>query len=102
MRDIDDQLRDVRDRSKKIIKQRRRRRAAAAYAVSACACIVILAALSLSISSFTLSDGSATSMYGSLILTAPHLGYAVVGVLAFILGICFAFVCVRIRNGANR
>ena len=102
MRDIDDQLRDVRDRSEKLMLRRKRRRAAAAYAASACACVVILAALSLSVSSISVPDGAGTSIYGSLILSTPYLGYAVVGALAFILGVCFAFFCVRIRSGANR
>ena len=102
MRDIEDQLRDVRDRSKKLMLRRKRRRAAAAYAVSACACVVILAALSLSVSAVSARGGAATSVYGSLVLSAPYLGYAVIGTPAFILGVCFAFLCARIRDGANR
>ncbi|MBO6010710.1 MAG: hypothetical protein J6P71_02795 [Oscillospiraceae bacterium] len=70
--------------------RRKRRRAAAAYAASACACVVILAALSLSVSAIGRAGGASTSIYGSLILSAPYLGYAVVGALAFMLGIFFA------------
>ncbi len=36
--------------------------------------------------------------YGSLILRTSTMGYAIIGTLAFILGILFALICIKIKD----
>ena len=36
--------------------------------------------------------------YGSIILRTANMGYAIVGTLAFILGILFTLICLRVRE----
>lgn len=43
-------------------------------------------------------DGSAASVYGSFLLSDEAGGYVLVGVAAFVLGIVFTFLCLRLRK----
>ena len=43
------------------------------------------------------SEFAEASRYGSLILEAPYLGYVIVGIIAFILGILVALLCKQIK-----
>ena len=36
--------------------------------------------------------------YGSLLLAAPYIGYVIVGILAFALGICVTLLCIRLKE----
>ena len=43
-------------------------------------------------------DFAETSRYGSLIITAPYLGYIVIGILAFILGVLVTILAVKTKQ----
>ena len=107
MRQTDDQLREILERSEKL-KRKASRRIAAAQALSAAACFVLLLALSLTIPTVSgAAGGPEPGSYGSLILSSPQLGYMVIAVVAFLLGVCVTLLCVHLRkqnrkDGKNR
>ncbi len=97
MRDIDQQLLEIRQRSENIKKGQRRRRIFVETG-AACACLaVIIAASALIPKSGNAVNGVSENYYGSLVLTGPFLSYAVIGILAFALGICFTLLCHHLR-----
>ena len=44
------------------------------------------------------SASAADGHYGSLIISGPGLGYAVIGILAFVLGVCVTLLCLAVRH----
>lgn len=97
MRNIDQQLLEIRQRSENIKREQRRRRIFG-ETDAACACLaLIIAAAALIPKSGNAVNGLAENHYGSLILTGPFVSYAVIGVLAFALGICFTMLCHHLR-----
>ena len=94
MRSADEQLRLVREKAEKL---RRRRQAllregtgAAGLVLAAFLCFLLPRA-----GGVALPEGA---VYGSLILTSPLVSYAVVAVLAFVLGICVTLLCLHRRG----
>lgn len=97
MRNTEEQLREILERSRKIQNTRRFRRGIILNAASICACLVLIVSTALFLPG-TLDPASAdTTSYGSLILSGPLLGYVVMGFLAFALGVCVTLLCYRIR-----
>lgn len=97
MRNIDQQLLEIRQRSENI-KREHRHRWIFGETGAACACLaLIIAAAALIPKSGTALSGVTENHYGSLVLTGPFIGYAVIGVLAFALGICFTLLCYHMR-----
>ena len=96
MRSTDEQLHEIMKRAeviqeKNIIKRRFR-----ACAVASCACAVLLIIACFYIPTLSVKQEDAgMQRYGSLLLDTPYMGYVVVGVLAFILGICITLMCVQ-------
>jgi hypothetical protein len=94
MRSADEQLRLVREKAEKL----RRRRQALLREGTGAAGLVLAAFLC-----FLLPRAGGTALpegavYGSLILTSPLVSYAVVAVLAFVLGICVTLLCLHRRG----
>ena len=102
MRNTEEQLKEIVSRSEKLKQKQKDRRAAAACLASVCVCIALIVTVSLSLSSFSQAAATHTGKYGSLVISTPYLGYAVIGALAFLLGICVTLLCVRLRGDKNR
>jgi len=98
MRNTEEQLREIRMRSEKLKQKQKDRKAVATGCISICACIAMIVAASLSLPSFKTSAATHSVKYGSLVISTPHLGYVVIGILAFLLGICVTLLCVRLRG----
>lgn len=102
MRNTDDQLLEIRERSAKLKVERKKRRSVLLSGISVCFCLVLIAAAAVSMSFVPEDSVINNGIYGSLILTGRHLGWVVVGVLAFLLGVCVTLFCVRLRDSGDR
>ncbi len=69
---------------------------AAATAVSLA--LIVGAAALMSGLPVTAAEGGTETAYGSLILSSALLGYVVIGVLAFALGVCVTLLCRALRG----
>ncbi len=88
MRTIDGQLEEILLRADRIRKRRVAVRRAAGSGLTAVFCLAALIGMPLYLPRLAAAESAAAgSDYGSLILTAPHMVYIVVGILAFALGI---------------
>ncbi len=102
MRNTERQLEEIKKRSEKLRQKQNDRRSAAAGFISVCVCIALIVTVSLSLSSFSQAASTHSGKYGSLIIATPHLGYVVIGILAFLLGVCVTMLCVRLRGDKSR
>ena len=99
MRSTDDQLREIMKRADHVKEERASRKAVLSCALSACACIALLVVTSLHMPGLTQADTpEAHGHYGSLMLNTSYMGYVVIGVLAFALGVCLTLLCTRIAD----
>ena len=95
MRSTDKQLAEIMTRSEIIKKERMQKKRLSMSAFASCACIVLLIMVALNLPDFTVASLThAAQQYGSLLLAAPYMGYVMVGILAFALGICVTLLCV--------
>ena len=102
MRSTDEQLREIAARSRRIKAQTALRRSVALDALGACACVVLIAIVAITLPGFEVAPTSVgASSYGSLVLTGPAMAYAVIFVLAFLLGVCVALLAVHMRRMRN-
>ena len=96
MRNTDEQLKEIYSRAEKI---RTRRRARARMTAAVCVCLVLIAALGIVMPAVRGEVAAQKgTVYGSLVLTSPALGFIVIGVLAFALGVCVTLLCMRYRG----
>lgn len=95
MRNTDEQLREILSRAE-YIRLLRRNRAAEIGAACLCAALIIALSLVIPLAKGELAEPSGS--YASLIQNAPELGYVVIGVLAFALGVCFTLLCVHLAG----
>lgn len=102
MRNTEDQLLEIKERSARLITEREKRRSVILSRVSVCVCVVLIVAAAVSLSFLSEGTGIVPGNYGSLILTSQHLGWVVIGVLAFLLGVCVTLLCVRLRGAGDR
>ena len=94
MKTLDEQMDEILLRSDQLIDQKAKRRAMAYKAVSVCAAFfIVLAAAFLMPGVIGTVQPSGGSVYGGMVRLTPHAGYIVVGVLAFLLGLCAAILC---------
>ena len=99
MRSIDDQMAEVFRRSDILKEKKKVGSAMAGYIVSIAACLALIVVTAIMISGMnTESTVSSMSGYGSLIITAPYMGYVIVGLLAFILGILLTLLCKKMMD----
>lgn len=94
MRTTDDQLREILKRSDQISQRRDIFRKAVTSTASLFVCIglLLLTAAYLPAVSQAGADVGTAEQYGSLILGTAHMGYVVIGVLAFMAGIFTALL----------
>ncbi len=94
MRSTDEQLKDILVRSDRMKERKRAKDRVLAFAGSTCLSFVLLALVVSYLPLLGSGSGySAEGQYGSLILSGPGLGCAVIGILAFVSGICVTLLC---------
>ena len=99
MRSTDDQLREILERADHIKDRKTVQRAAVSYAISVCVCLLLAVVVLVRLPAVTNSGAmDASTQYGSLLLSASHMGYVVIGVLAFLLGIFLTLLCWQLRK----
>ena len=102
MRSLEERVVETKRRIDKIERAKRRRRNTITMASAVAACLALLIGASLAMpgiaASIQISDYSgfetAASMYGG----GAALGYIVIGLLAFLLGVCVTVLCFRLRQ----
>ena len=102
MRSHEERVAETKRRIAKIEREKRRRRNTVTMASAVAACLALLIGASLAMpgiaASIRTGDYSgfetAASMYGG----GAALGYIVIGLLAFLLGVCVTVLCFRLRQ----
>ena len=103
MRDLDEQLRMIQSRSLRLRQEKRRRRTILRETGLVCACMVLIAGAALWVSGVTGAAVPVTaSPYGSMIAGSRFIGYIVIGVLAFLLGISVTLLGLQMRKKQDR
>ena len=96
MRSTDEQLREIMRRAEIVKEKRILRKRIYAGAIASFACVALLIAVCFYLPRLSVIQAApGLQQYGSLLLAAPYMGYVVVGVLAFALGICVTLLCVH-------
>lgn len=99
MRSTDEQLREIMKRADAVSEKRTIRKHLQISAAAVCACAVLLAIVSVYLPRLDASpQESGLQRYGSLLLAAPYIGYVVVGLLTFALGVCATLFCIRLKE----
>ncbi len=99
MRNTDEQLAEILDRSGKISKRRNILKHIVTDAVAVVLCIIALAGTGLYIPDIAnMPSGTAETQYGSFILSGQYTGYVVVGIIAFVLGIFVTLLCLHVKE----
>ena len=99
MRNIDEQLNEIMERSGRIQENQAERRALAVNIAAICVCVALIATAALFVPKVnTASEVIGTVNYGSLIISTPFIGYVVLSFLAFVLGILVTLLCLRIKK----
>lgn len=94
MRGSDEQLHIVRQRAARL----RRRQTLLKQGAAAAVCLVLIAALGLALPRVSgRLAGPEGVAFGSLVLGSPALGYIVLAILAFALGVFFTLLCIHSR-----
>ena len=97
MRTTDERLAAAKRRARELKRQRRSRVAALA---GAAACLAVILGLALAMPSVT-ARFSGADYYGGMtasLFSGGSLGYLLVGLLAFALGVCVTVLCFRLRG----
>lgn len=98
MRDTNERIKAVKRRAKEI-KQKRKERIVTVFSVCACLCWILGASFAMPGFMKSVTDGTyQLSMSGSIFNNSGALGYILIGVLAFALGVCVTVLCVLIRR----
>ena len=97
--DIDTQLNEILKRSVKIKHRKVCTTQIIKNSVIAVACLALIVVTALFMPQFTENKPTGEiSHYGSLIVSAPFMGYVVIGILAFILGITITLLCSKVKE----
>ena len=103
MRSTDDQLREIMRRAKHVKEKRIIKKSLLTDAIVSCVCLVFLIAVAAYLPTFSPAQaGAVETQYGSLLLAAPYIGYVIVGLLAFALGVCMTLLCVLWKKWKER
>lgn len=99
MRSTDEQIREIMKRAEHKHEKRSSQRVVASLTVACCACIAFLVLTALYLPGMsTAGTSQANGHYGSLLLNTSYMGYVVIGVIAFVLGICVTMLCLYLRR----
>lgn len=103
MRSTDEQLREIIQRAEIVKEKRIMKKAILADGIASCICLALLIAAAVSLPNLkTAQAGNTASQYGSLLLAAPYIGYVIVSLLAFALGICVTLLCFHWKKWKER
>ena len=100
MRTTDERLAAAKRRAEEIKRQERSRRSRIAAVSGAAACLAAILGLALAMPSVT-ARFSGADYYGGMtasLFSGESLGYLLVGLLAFALGVCVTVLCVRLHE----
>lgn len=99
MHSMDEQMCEIMKRAENVKEKRAIRKRLYVSAVMAAVCLILLVGAAVAIPLFAnTARQSLNGRYGSLLLTAPQMRYVVIGVLAFVTGICFTVFCLNWRE----
>ena len=99
MHSLDEQMQTIRNRSVRIRREKNRRRTLLRESGMVCACLALIVVTGVRISGLSGEMTPITvSPYGSLIAGGRYVGYVVIGVLAFLLGIAVTLLGIHLRN----
>lgn len=99
MRNIDEQMAEIKKRSDRMKRKQLLRQKITADTAAVCACLVLLVAAAPAMPAVSYGmQYSAGTYYGSLLLPSSTLGYVVIAVLGFLLGICVTLLCVHMHK----
>ena len=99
MRSTAEQLSEIQRRRDCLLKEQARKRKISVDLIAAAVCVFLMAVTAFYLpSAAEASDYEVQQQYGSVILNAPHLGYVVIGVLAFLLGVFLTLFCFHLRR----
>jgi len=104
MRTNDERVKAVERRTEELVRQRKERRVRVIGALAAAACIVAIVGLSFYLPGIMAAsaDGgvASTGMTASIFNQNGSLGYVLIGLLAFMLGISVTILCYRLHRDA--
>ena len=102
MRSHEERVAETKRRIAKIEREKRRRRNTITIVSAAAACLALLIGASLAMpgiaASIQTGDYSGFETAASIFHGGSALGYIVIGLLAFILGVCVTVLCFRLRQ----
>ena len=102
MRSTDERIAAVQARSLGIRRTNRHRRniALSGFATAACLAVIVAVALYLPSAAGTMAQpGSGTSgVYGSVLASGGFIGFVIIGLLAFVLGVAVTLLCVKLKD----
>ena len=102
MRSHEERVAETKRRIAKIEQEKRRRRNTVTMASAVAACLALLIVASLAMPSIAASiqtgDYAGFETAASIFHGGAALGYIVIGLLAFLLGVCVTVLCVRLRQ----
>ena len=102
MRSHEERVAEAKRRIAKIEREKRRRRNTVTMASAVAACLVLLIGASLAVPGIAAriqtGDYSGFETAASIFHSGAALGYIVIGLLAFLLGMCVTVLCFRLRQ----
>lgn len=99
IRNIDEQLSEIMNRAEVVKKKRSLQKNLRMSTILAWACLILLTVLSFYLPKLNLvSQENGMTIYGSLFLATPYIGYVIVGILAFALGISVTLLCIFLKK----
>ena len=102
MRSHEERIAETKRRIAKIEQDKRRRRNTITMASAVAACLVLLIGVSLAMpgiaANLQTGDYSGFETAASIFRGGAALGYIVIGLLAFLLGVCVTVLCFRLRQ----
>ena len=102
MRSIDDQMKEIRRRKDiyNSIKMLRRKMLAEISTCLICGSLMVVVLMFTSRLE-SASEQSQSLQYGSSILTMPNIGYVLIAIIAFILGVAVTLLCIHWKKRKN-
>ena len=102
MRSYEERVAETKRRIAKMEREKRRRRNTVTMASAVAACLVLLVGVSLAMPGIAAKiqsgDYSGFETAASIFHGGAALGYIVIGLLAFLLGVCVTVLCFRLRQ----
>lgn len=103
MRSTDEQLREIITRANDLQKKQNIKKAILADSVAACIAAVLMIAVTLYLPHFDPEQPvQQGSRFGSLLLAAPYIGYVIIVLLAFALGVCLTLLLLNVKKIKER